>query len=287
MAESGVPKTPPGVLKALGEGRARYLSRRNDRLTAELVRAMEAGGVRPIVLKGASTRAMLATVNRVSGDIDLLVAPTDRAAAQRILRRLGYRRELGVHADNWTSPDGPPVDLHRRLPRISVSASRAWQALQPHRLSLELDDGSIDILDRPAHLVHLAIHATHDGTPRSSADLRRGVELADDVCLAQALRLSEQLGARSAVAWAMQHADVGSRSAPFGDPWLPPHAPHEFGWAAFVRSPVHWEERRRRTARVAQMWLRWNAGRTWRVLTLRSNRVRRARSAVRHWVGGP
>lgn len=287
MVQSGVPQTPPDVLRTLNEAQARYLSRRNDRLTVDLVRAMQAGGIRPIVLKGASTRALLAQANRVSGDIDLLVAPHDRRAAQRVLRSLGYRRTLGVHADNWTSPDGAPVDLHRTLPRVGVSPARAWDVLQPHRYVLDLPDGAVDILDRAAHLVTLGIHATYDGTPRSLADLRRGMELADEDCRAAALDVSEQLEVRSAMAWALGQADVGPAAAAFGEPWLPPHAPHERGWAAFLRSPVHWAERRRRATRVGQMWVTWNAGRTWRVLTLRSNRVRRARAAVPRWVGRP
>lgn len=278
---------PASVRRALDAGRLRYLGLRNDRLTVELFDRMCAAGLRPLVLKGATTRALLALPDRPSADVDLLVQPRDRRRAERVLRAGGYRRKLGVHADNWTSADGPPVDLHRTLPRLRVGGAEAWGLLQAYRTSLDLGVGAVDALDRPAHLVHLAIHATQDDSARSRADLRRGAELADEACLDAAAALSVRLGVGDLVAWSLQEAGRPDLARRFGTPVFTVNAPIERGWLAFLRSPVHWEERRRRAARVAQMRTVWLAGRLWRVVTLRSNKVRAARAAAARALGRP
>lgn len=285
MDQARLDEASPEVRQALGEGYLRLLSMRNDRLTLALVDRVQAAGVRPLVLKGAATRAMLQLTHRPSADVDLLVHPGDRRRVERVLTDLGYRRKLGVHADNWTSADGVPVDLHRTIPRLRVSGADAWRILQAHRATIELAGGSIDVLDRPAHLVHLAIHATQDDLARSPEDLRRAVELADEACLDAAVALSAELSVGEVVAWSLDQAglpDVGRR---FGTAEFVVNAPIERGWRAFLGSPVHWEERRRRAARVVQMRVVWLAGRGWRVVTLRSNKVQRLRAAAARRLG--
>lgn len=272
---------PAEVRRALAQGYDRYLGRRNDRLTVGLVAELKGVGVRAVVLKGASTRYWLDLPDRPSGDVDLWTAPRDRRPTERVLRSLGYKRKLGVHADGWKAADRPPVDLHRTIPRLRVGGGRAWKLTAEHRTTIDLEAGSIDVLDRPAHLVHLAIHATQDDSGRSKNDLRRGVQLADEHCLDAAVALSRQLGAEAVVAWSLEQAGLPEVAHRFGPAEFAPNAPNEHGWMPFLRSPVHWEERRRRAARVAQMWLTWNAGRAWRVLTLRSVRVQRLKARLR------
>lgn len=280
MPPATPPSPPAEVAQALAAGQSRFLSRRNDRLTVELVETFRRSGLHPIVLKGASTRAWLGLRDRTSADIDLWVHPRDRHRAERVLGALGYTRIPGVHADNWTSREGPPIDLHRTLPRLTVDGSTAWDRLQTHRTPLELTSGTIDILDRAAHLVHVAIHATQDDLQRSRSDLVRAVSLADPETLRNAAEISRDLGVNSSVAWALQRDHLSQAARHFGPPRLLVNAPQEAGWWAFLRSPVSPHERSRRALRVGQLWVRWNLGRTWRVLTLRSRRIQRLRSVL-------
>lgn len=279
MAPAASPP-PDAVMRALAAGQLRYLSLRNDRLTVGLFNRLRSIGLNPIILKGASTRYWLDRPGRASADIDVWVRPGDRRRAERVLRDLGYARIRGVHADNWTSDDGPPVDLHRTLPRLRVSGTQAWDLLQGSRVTIDIAGGSIDVLDRPAHLVHLAIHATQDTLERSRDDLRRAASQADAATWTAAVRLSDHLGVTEVLAWALAREGLETEAAQFGQAGFVVNAPGEQGWLAFVRSPVHWRERGRRTLRVSQKWVVWNVGRAYRVVTLRSNRVQRMRNAI-------
>lgn len=145
--------------------------------------------------------------------------------------------EFGVHADNWVSDDGPPVDLHRTLPRLRVNGTQAWAVLQAHRVALDVGFGSIDVLDRPAHLIHLAIHATQDDVVRSRQDLRAAVDLADEACVTEAVELSRSLGVSPSVAWALSREGVDDVASRFGIPHLDANDPMRSGWRAFSTRP--------------------------------------------------
>src|SRR3954463_13466769 len=97
-----------------------------DWCTAQAVKALRAEGVRPLLLKGPAVARWLYAENprrRPYVDVDLLVAPDERAAAERALAALGYdrpartwRAEEPPHAMEWARPsDGAVVDLHRTL----------------------------------------------------------------------------------------------------------------------------------------------------------------------------
>src|SRR5436309_975913 len=93
---------------------------RLDRATAALFRALEPAGVDALLLKGPALEQALyrAGERRSYVDVDVLVAPADRATTRRTLSELGYfdaHEPLGiddvggvVHAETWLG--GPAAE---------------------------------------------------------------------------------------------------------------------------------------------------------------------------------
>lgn len=105
---------------------ARNLAR-NERLTAQLgetLAALNGHGVTPVLLKGAATLAASdcdSAGRRLSCDLDLLIAPQERAATFEALARIGYRVFRRSSEGKWFVDLGRPgdvgmVDLHAAPP---------------------------------------------------------------------------------------------------------------------------------------------------------------------------
>ena len=248
----------------------RHLCRRNDRATAELVAAMTLAGAPVVVLKGAATRALLKLDERPSADVDLLVAPGGRRDAERVLRARGYRRELGVHSDTWTHPHAVPVDLHRSLPRVGLDPRECWGVIAMHSIDMDLDGITVQTLDRPTQLVHLAIHTTLDSATQPKEDLAVAIAEISEEQWQRAAGMARRLRVSSTVAWALEQANAPALAAMFGPAELAPNDIGERGVRAFLDSEVNPAERRRRTLRLGAKWARWQAGRCGRLLTGRS-----------------
>jgi hypothetical protein len=101
---------------------ARNLAR-NERLTAQLgetLAALNTQGVTPVLLKGAATLAAAdrdSAGRRLSCDLDLMIAPHERAATFEALARIGYRVFQRSTGAKWFVDLGRPgdvgmVDLH-------------------------------------------------------------------------------------------------------------------------------------------------------------------------------
>lgn len=171
------------LAQQLSWNRAR-IGRLHDELAAALA-AMARRGVRVVPLKGAllTTRPGPMAGLRPMSDIDLLVRPSDRAAATAALVDLGYRRRPEPHRrathDVFELPgngmvrafDGEHPDNPRRI-ELHVEVRRhLWAWTDDDDLTGLLWSSARDglVLGEPAAvpsdgalLAHLAIHATCD-----------------------------------------------------------------------------------------------------------------------------
>ena len=140
--------------------------------TAEVVGALYDVGVRSILLKGPSLARWLYDSNspRLSIDVDLLIAPDDRAAAEALLTRLGFAPLPGNaddetrHAGAWERPsDLVSVDLHINLAGVGVSSEEAWRLLSQDTSRLLVAGIEVEALAPPARALHVALHAAQHG----------------------------------------------------------------------------------------------------------------------------
>lgn len=167
-------------------------SRRNRfirRQALELIRALNAAGIEPLLLKG-----ILMTLHerrfdkgaRMMADIDFVVPADLRDLALSVLARLGYRpnREFptGHHAVGEYMRDGDPaaVDLHIELidQKYLLPAAEVWADAS----RVQAAGGGTYRVPSPTHRVfHNILHAqTHyrGGYYRAELDLRQTFELA-------------------------------------------------------------------------------------------------------------
>ena len=180
-----------------------------DAATAEVVGALRERGVRSVLLKGPALARWLYddAALRPYGDTDLLVAPADHAAAEQVLRELGYRPSLlgadlppmhEPYADTW-SRQGPPtaIDLHQRLGGARASAATTWSLLSAGTERLAVGGVEVEVPSVPGRLTHVALHVADHGARSGKPvdDLARALRRADAPAWAAAAQLARALDA--------------------------------------------------------------------------------------------
>lgn len=168
-----------------------------DHVTAAVVGAFNAAAIRAILLKGpAIARRFYADGQpRPYLDTDLLVAPSDVAAAESVLADLEFvpafdrNADAGAHAashaQTWVrATDGAHVDLHHSLVGLAASPEQVWSALSSGTDRMRVATAEVEVLGSAAGALHLALHAAQHGVrePKPLEDLRRATEqLAESV----------------------------------------------------------------------------------------------------------
>jgi hypothetical protein len=157
---------------------------------AEAARAMNAAGIRPLVLKG--TRALLENDprrlgRRVMCDLDLMVPEESAAAACKAVESIGYRKVKSFDAVEHTHEIGDfarpddfgAIDLHRALTshyghrggrahcRDLIPPEDVFAAARPARFR----DAEILVPDPRHHLLHLILHDQLQGHDHYAARL--------------------------------------------------------------------------------------------------------------------
>ena len=142
-----------------------------DAATIEIAGALDAAGVRSILLKGAAVATRLYDAGERSYvDIDLLVDPARVADAERIVAGLGYVSPLAAARERWdhhaiTWHRGQvTLDLHHRLFLVAGDAAAMWAVLSAHTRRLTLGGSEIEVLSDPALALVLVAHDVHHGT---------------------------------------------------------------------------------------------------------------------------
>jgi hypothetical protein len=179
-----------------------------DALTLEVTRAFARAGVESILLKGASIADVLYDGTlRPYDDVDLLVDPATRLAAESVLYELGFSPPVPSHvlvephATAWSHPRRPNrVDLHQTLPGVKESPEALWRALGPEVSTVDLAGRHVTALGRGALAFHIALHAAQHGPARAKAlaDLRRAIERLGPGDWRRAAALARELNAAEA-----------------------------------------------------------------------------------------
>ncbi len=185
-----------------------------DSLTADLLQELRRHEVRGIVLKGPALGRLYQDRPRTHEDIDLLVSPSARACAERVLSALGFRFAAeSSHARAWIrAADGVTVDLHDTLAGIDAPPDDVWKLLSARAIRTSVSVGVVETLDLPGIALHAALHAAQHGAGAGKAvdDLGRAVTQLDYCDWEEAAELAQRLDAVPALA-------AGLRLVPSGE----------------------------------------------------------------------
>jgi hypothetical protein len=219
MLASPVPGTSPlnvsrGLVVAAG---SLYL----DRVTAEVVAAMRADGIRPLLLKGPSIAAWLYGdgSSRPYGDVDLLVDARHRPAAEEVLRGLGFSRgQPGWQELAWSwrrSGDGSTVDLHRSIVGAEAGPEVVWRTLSERTEPMRVGGLEVEVLTPSGRALQVALHAAKHGDSevKPREDLVRALEVVDEECWLEASALARRIDAVPAFATGLRLDPEGARLA--------------------------------------------------------------------------
>jgi hypothetical protein len=196
-------------------------SLRIDAATATVVPALEAAGIRSIVLKGPALTRWLYDdgTPRPYADTDLLVAPDQLADAEHELSSLDFKKVAynagSEHASNWERKDGAWVDLHHSLPGVGVSPTELWQILAGELQTISIGGVQAQILGRHATALHLALHAIQHGPSwsRPLEDLERALQRFPFEVWESASLLAARLKATAAFAAGLRLLPIGETVA--------------------------------------------------------------------------
>ncbi|MBV9213726.1 MAG: nucleotidyltransferase family protein [Actinobacteria bacterium] len=200
------PRISGDLLARARERRSALIRDRVDEVTAEVLPALARGDIRAILLKGPAIAGWLYERDeRRYADSDLLVAPADLEPAGRVLEGLGFECTFDErdfladsHAQMWSRPRSPEVDLHWRLPGVHAESADAWRVLSAGTERLAIGAVDVETLDAARRALHVALHAAYHqrGGTNAQRDLETALErLPRDVwveCAALARRLEAE-----------------------------------------------------------------------------------------------
>jgi hypothetical protein len=196
-----------------------------DRVTAEVVEAFRAKGIRSILLKGPAVARWLYDEGALRPylDCDLLVSPGDFDRAERILANLGFRREgldtipddWPKHARAWYREDRGNVDLHRTLFGVGAPDDDLWRLLSGRTERIPVAGSEVEVLTEPGRALVLALHAAKDGSrvPKVRHDLGHALERLGRDVWEEAGRLAARLEASATFAAGLRLLPTGREVA--------------------------------------------------------------------------
>ena len=167
-------------------------------LSAEIVSALHAIGVRPVLLKGAATLAQGLYPShdvRLMTDIDVLIVDTQMREASDVLAMIGYRRPIvpkddprEVTASPKPHHDAPlvhkhtgiRVELHRAITYPQFASLLSAQDASRHATPISANGMTFSVLAPTDRIVHHVLHAQlhHKGAQSAVVGLRQLVDMA-------------------------------------------------------------------------------------------------------------
>ena len=189
-----------------------------ERAAADAVATLRNAGIRTILLKGPPQQDWLAAAgaSRASIDVDLLVDPTDGAAAGQAFSEVGYRLVpqvtpgVGHHASVWSASGRVAVDVHDGL---WGAEGDTWGVLVRNTESVALADESVEVPSEAARCLVVALHAAHHGAGKEATlyDLERAVAVAERSAWMRATGLARAIDAELAFAAGLDLVATGKQ----------------------------------------------------------------------------
>lgn len=188
----------------------------------DLTTHLEAAGIDALVIKGSVTeRWLYPHADRLSGDVDILVAPGAVRPAEDVLMEMGFVSRFDGHTPDWVDQHGHswvsdrhplPVDLHRRIWGCSAAPGAVWDELWASRVPLALAPGTVHTPGIPVRCMLAAIHLTQHGSALTHAveDLRRAIALESHETWRAAAAVAAVCGATAAFAAGLDALEGGS-----------------------------------------------------------------------------
>ena len=183
--------TDPRKIEAFSASRARLMSvgkaMVNDMTAGTVCARLDMQGVRSILLKGPTIATWLYEPGeRPYEDVDIIVDPSRRPEAERVLIDLGFKSapwplhelERPVNLP-WAKASGEVVDLHVSLPFLEHFRPQAiFEELFAASEERSIGGWNVRVLREPARLFHVALHALAHGSleRKPQEDLSRALE---------------------------------------------------------------------------------------------------------------
>jgi hypothetical protein len=194
-----------------------------DRVTAEVVAALDEAGVPTVVLKGPAISSWLydAQEVRAYGDSDLLVRREDWDRAAGVLSRLGFDRDVkslirptmdAFSSDPWER-EGDNVDLHSTVYGLSADFATVWRVLASETETLQVGGRPVQVLGVPARTMHVALHAAQHQDGKPLHDLVRALERVPEGVWAEAASVARATGGLAAFAAGLRRTPQGEELA--------------------------------------------------------------------------
>lgn len=196
-----------------------------DAVGAEVIAAFRGAGIPSILLKGRSiARWLYPRGGRSYGDTDVLVQEGDVAAAEAVLRGLGF---VDI-ADEWASAEHMPheiartfvrghggnIDLHWSIHHVPVAPDVVWRTFSAHTTTLVLGGVEATALDTTALALHVVLHAAqHAKEKHTGEDLRRAVSALSAQEWAEVAALAARLGVEDLLALGLRLDAAGEAVA--------------------------------------------------------------------------
>jgi putative nucleotidyltransferase-like protein len=198
--------------------------RRSDSAAVEVTAALEAAGIRSILLKGPALKRWLYAEDEIRHywDIDLLVSPEELPRAESVTAALGFeplptdstRIQQESHHERWYRPrDNVCVELHRGFLGVAASDQQLWDELAQDTEPLPLGGAGdqVQIPGTAARTLLVGLHAAAsgpEGTPLE--DLVRAVRQVPGETWREAAELARKLHAEPALALGLSFVPEGA-----------------------------------------------------------------------------
>jgi hypothetical protein len=196
-----------------------------DAVAAEVTSAFREVGIRALLLKGPPSVRWLydSYSGRFSTDVDLLIEPGSRSAAEQVLEQLLFRplpQNIGPdeprHAQAWER-DGNPVDvdLHVSVAGAGAPVDEVWRVLSRETEQIVLAGAPVEVPAASARALLLALHAAQHGANWEQAlrDLERALARLPDEAWRMAAALAGELDATPSFAAGLELVEGGEALA--------------------------------------------------------------------------